>query len=125
MDCSDTCVNSCKFALKAIKFCALDYLVKPINKSELEVAANKAIGLLSEKQTNLRLIEFFRNNNTENKRIAIPSNEMVNFVAIKSIIRCEGENNYTRIFTDGGKKILVSKTLKEYENLLTDYTIIL
>ena len=55
------------------------------------------------------------------KRIALPTSDRVDFVPIDQIIRCMGENNYTHVFLENGKKILVSKTLKEYEELLCEY----
>src|SRR6202008_2915647 len=69
------------------------------------------------------LLSGLRNNNKP-KRIAIPSLEGLSLINVDEIIRCEADANYTRIFLQNGDAILVSKTLKDYEDMLTDYNFV-
>lgn len=108
------------YAVQAIKASALDYLLKPIDVEELKFAlekyeVNKTNPQQSE-QLNL-LMETVRNT-TINKKIAIPESDGLTFVAINEIIRCESDGNYTSVFLKDGSKILSSKTLGDYEEIL-------
>jgi two-component system LytT family response regulator len=111
-----------EFAIKAIKFSALDYLLKPIDSAELKAAleralesidANKEVKQFDALQSNI--------NPSEKRRLVLKTQESVHVVDLDDIIRCEADRNYTSFFLVGGKKILVSKTLKEYENLLSNH----
>lgn len=115
------------YAIKAIKFSALDYLLKPIDSEELKVAVLRACMKRMEKTYrpqeqidnllgNLKLI------NKQNFKLCLPTAEGSLFVPIDDIIRCESDTNYTRFFFNGGlKPILVAKTLKEFEDFLVDF----
>jgi two-component system LytT family response regulator len=111
-----------EFAIKAIKFSALDYLLKPVDTAELKAAleralesidANKEVKQFDALQSNI--------NPSEKRRLVLKTQESVHVVDLDDIIRCEADRNYTSFFLVGGKKILVSKTLKEYENLLSNH----
>jgi len=114
------------YALKAIKFNALDYILKPIDIEELVVAADHARQRLSDKSQ----LEFtrlaFQNLQLprKNKRIALASTDKIEFFDVGSIICCLGENNYTRFFFDDGESRLVSRPLSEYEDLLAEFDFI-
>jgi two-component system LytT family response regulator len=111
-----------EFAIKAIKFSALDYILKPIDQSELMVAVEKAIKTIDEKKEESQFEALQHNINPNHKRrLVLKTQESVHVVDLENIIRCEADRNYTSFFLTGGKKILVSKTLKEYETLLTGY----
>ncbi|MGB0403207.1 MAG: LytR/AlgR family response regulator transcription factor [Salibacteraceae bacterium] len=107
------------YALKAIKFSALDYLLKPVDIEELKKAVDK-----HKKRNPEQAAESYQNlvdNESiegDNKKLAIPDSSGIIFVPIKTIIRCESDGNYTKIFLTSGKKILASKTLGEYESML-------
>lgn len=103
------------FAITAFKFSAVDYLLKPIIIEDLKAAVKKI--RLSDKSS-IDRIKTLIDNQGAIKKIALPSMEEVNFVKVEDIIRCESDNNYTRFFLTGNQQILVSKTLKEYEDLL-------
>ena len=107
------------YALKAIKFSALDYLLKPVDIEDLKKAIKKHIHTQKTPPTKNydNLIENLKADSQE-KKIAIPDSNGIAFITISSIIRCESDGNYTRIFMNTGKKILASKTLGEYENML-------
>ena len=111
------------YAIKAFKFNALDYILKPIDIEELLMAVDRAKRKISDKSQlentqlalqNLRLP-------ATDRRIALASTEKIDFFDVNSIIRCVGENNYTRFFFENGETRLVSKPLSEYEDLLDEY----
>lgn len=115
-----------QYVLKAIKSCALDYLMKPIAISELKEAIDRVEEVLLQKRDNQKLkilVENLKNIN-QPKKIALPTAEELYFVSIDDIIRCKGENNYTMFFLTNGKSILVSRTLKEWDDLLTSHQFI-
>ncbi len=109
-----------EFAIKAIKFSALDYLLKPVDLSELKLALEKAIDAVTEVSTPPQF-EALQSNiqSNENRRLVLKTQESVHVVELDQIIRCEADRNYTSFFLLDNKKILVSKTLKEYEILLS------
>ncbi|MEP6793808.1 MAG: LytTR family DNA-binding domain-containing protein [Saprospiraceae bacterium] len=115
-----------KYAIKAIRFSALDYLLKPLDILELQNALNRHIIRRSHSQESRKelvsnLIENIQKPDTEEYRLAISTSEGVFFYMPSEIIRCEGESNYTKFFLEGGKSLMVSHTLKDYESILSDY----
>lgn len=111
-----------QYAIKAIKFCAVDYLLKPIDIVELTNAVENVSRRIKQKLENdrLRQLTNFFNNSTPTK-IGLASQHRVDFVEISDINRCESDDNYTHFFLNNGEKMTVSKTLKEFEELLVDY----
>lgn len=111
------------YGIKAVKFCALDYLLKPIDLLELTQAVEKVEQRLAEKSENLRMKTMLSNQKSKlaNPKIAIPLSDKIEFVEISSIVRCEGDGNYTNFFLKNGDRIIASKTLKEFDELLSDY----
>jgi two-component system LytT family response regulator len=109
-----------KYGIQAVKFCAIDYILKPIDIFELSKAVDKAQTQIIRKKENLRLAEFVANMDRleDDKRIALPLADKIEFIAINQIIRLEADSNYTRIFLEGKKEYLVCKTLKEYQEIL-------
>jgi two-component system, LytTR family, response regulator len=114
------------YALKAIKFNALDYILKPIDIEELVSAVTRAKQRLIDKSQ----LEFtrlaFQNLQLprKKKRIALASIDKIEFFDVHSIVRCMGESNYTRFYFDDGEIRLVSKPLSEYEELLSEFDFI-
>lgn len=110
-----------QYGLKAIKYSAIDYLLKPIAVDELKKAFERAKSILKNKQIIERVkvllenIQLLNENNPFN-RIALPTSDGLKFVQTRQIIRCTSSNNYTYIYLNTGEKILVNKTLKEIEN---------
>ena len=108
-----------QYALKAIKFSALDYILKPVNPQHLMDAVEKIkapktdFGLISKQISTL-----LRNKNGF-ERITLPTFEGLRFIILKDIIRCEADNNYTNFYLNSGEKVLVTKTLKEYDESLS------
>jgi two-component system, LytTR family, response regulator len=110
------------YAIRAIRYSALDYLVKPIDIEELKAAITKAVEKRIRYLPNERIETLLHNLLDEKNvatRIAIPSQEGLQFVEITDIIYLEAESNYTIIYIRGGHKITVSKTLKDFEELLS------
>lgn len=115
-----------KYAIKAIRFSALDYLLKPLDIIELQNALNRHIvhrNLSQQSRHDLvhNLIENVQKPDTDEYRLAISTLEGVFFYLPSEIIRCEGESNYTRFFLEKAKPLMVSHTLKDYESILSDY----
>lgn len=109
-----------EFAIKAIKFSALDYLLKPVDASELRMAVEKALLAVDEKIEDVQFEALQKNiQPTEKRRLVLKTQESVHVVELDHIIRCEADRNYTSFFLTDNKKILVSRTLKEYETLLS------
>ncbi len=112
-----------QYALRAIRFSALDYLLKPVHPGELVNAVERSLPLPAG-QLPVSLAAF-RENMTDGSRK--PSRLVVNTATRiyvldpGDIIRCEADVNYTFIFTTGGEKILASRTMKDLEDLLTEY----
>lgn len=112
-----------EYAIKAFKFSAIDYLLKPIDVEELRRAVEKVEKRKGE-VTSIRYDHLLNNLNPANEKnykIALPSSSGLAFVKIADIIYCEADSNYTNFFMVDGKKIVVSRTLKEYEGLLSTY----
>ncbi len=113
-----------KYAIKAFKFCALDYIMKPINIEELQEAVNKVKSQSDGKYSKLNY-QVLKDNLSQKgigkKKIAIPTSEGVFFVPINEILRCEADGSYCHVFLTNGKSITVSKILKEFDELLSEY----
>ncbi len=112
-----------QYAIKAIKMSALDYIVKPINTNELVQAVEKA----SERQEEAFVGEQKLDNYIQNlqrdpgeKRIMMNTLDALYSIKVKDIIRCEADKNYTEIFLASQKKLVISKTLKEFEEMLVE-----
>jgi two-component system LytT family response regulator len=112
-----------EYAIKAFRMAAVDYLLKPIDKSELEKALDKFRQKKKSGEDNNNIQHLINNlkEKTNQTRIALPTMTGFLFVAIKDIVRCESDNTYTTFYMADKKKLVVSKTLKDCEQLLLDY----
>ncbi len=111
-----------EFAIKAIKFSALDYILKPIDPEELKKSIEKAIESIDHKKEESQYEALSLNMQpSQKRRLVLKTSESVHVVDLDKIIRCEADRNYTSFYLVDKKKILVSKTLKDYETLLTGY----
>ncbi len=108
-----------KFAIKAFKFSAVDYLLKPIDIVELRLAVEKVIKKNKHINLNEKIkILFSQLQGTDKKlttKIALSVGDGIQLMEPDEIVRCESDSNYTYIFLSNGKKITVAKTLKEVE----------
>lgn len=113
------------YAIKAIRFSAADYILKPINLNELKAAIEKVVERIRRKTENEQIRQLFYNTqHPQNPRIGLPTGDRIEFVEVKHIIRCQGESNYTHLYFDNKKPLLVSKTLIEFEELLQEHQFI-
>ena len=115
------------YAIKAIKFAALDYLLKPININELKTAVEKAIINMNAAQDGSLLkkkIEVLKDNRKNEgfdfEKIALPTSDGIDFYEIREILRCEADRAYCKFHMLNGQKVVVSKPLKEFEDLLEE-----
>ncbi len=108
-----------KYAIKAIKFSALDYLLKPIDVDELISSVKKVKNKNTENPHRYKSLLSNINNSSEKlTRLAIPTDNEIIVQKICDIIYCEADSSYTTLHLVDNKRITVSKTLKEFENIL-------
>jgi two-component system LytT family response regulator len=110
-----------KYSIQAIRFSAMDYLLKPVIPHELKSAIDRVIRK-REDNTGHKINALFRNL-TESKRplnqVALPSSDGLTFVTVADIVHCESDSNYTTLFLKSKEKMLITKTLKEVEAMLS------
>ena len=111
-----------EYAVKAFKFSALDYILKPVDPEELIAAIEKC-----KTQNNYEFKEKFETfdlnsakQNNNNRKLVLKTQETIHIVEICDIIRCESDGCYTTFYTVDNRKIMISKTIKEYDELLTE-----
>ncbi|MBS1748117.1 MAG: response regulator transcription factor [Bacteroidetes bacterium] len=110
-----------QYAIRAIRFGTLDYLVKPVDKDELRAAVDKVVKHTSSeslKQLTALLTHIRKSNDLSFQKIALPTIHGYELVPLNNIIYCESKSNYTDIHLNNGQQILVSRTLKDIEELL-------
>ena len=111
-----------QFAIQAFRCSAIDYLLKPVNPEHLTEAIKRA-GQMIQEHFNIQmkaLEDNLKSMNKQHKKIIIKTTENIHLLELKNIISCESDNSYTTINTSEGDHILVSKTLKDYEDMLSD-----
>jgi two-component system LytT family response regulator len=109
-----------QFAIKALKICALDYLLKPIDGDELKTAVQKALtrkSKVSSEQLEM-LMNYFKPEKPKVRRVALTASDHLVFVDTNDILYCESDSNYTTFFLVKGEKVMISKTLKDVEEIL-------
>jgi two-component system LytT family response regulator len=112
-----------QYAIKAIRFSALDYLLKPVDPKELIVAVNK---VQTQKQLPAAeqfqmLLSQMQHKETGFKKIAVPTSEGFELIPAEEVIRCEADDNYTYLYLKNKNKIVACRTLKEMEEQLQDF----
>lgn len=110
-----------EFAIKAFKFSAVDYLLKPVDPDELIVAVQKVSKVNNSTQENYDLLLNTVKEQSAPKRMALHTLEKIHVTDIADIVRCESNGNYTTFYFKDGQKLLVTKTLKEYDQMLSEY----
>lgn len=112
-----------RYAIKAIKFSALDYLLKPLDVDELQKAVNKAAERIRNKPSRSNYSSLLKNIKYPSHKIeklAIPTLEGIMFEAVNDIVYCEADRNYTSLIMIDNRKIIVSKQLKDFDSMLSD-----
>ncbi len=111
-----------EYALKAFKFAAIDYVLKPYSKADLELSIDKAKNQITPGKEQL---EVLKNTVTfpeqKPKKISLNTLDRIIVVSLNEIVRCKSDNNYTEFFFENGNKLLVTKTLKYYADILKEY----
>lgn len=114
-----------QYAIQAMKFSAVDYLLKPINTDELQFAVEAAIKRHQQKMHNSQLENLIHllkwQQNKEEHRIGLTTMKETRFVKTTEIVRCESSNNYSTFYLSGGEQLLVSKPIYEFEEMLKGY----
>lgn len=116
------CTAYDQFAIKAFKYSALNYLLKPVDPDDLKATIqriNEKKSTPSREQFDLLLQNMKQREKSTPQRIALTTGDGLIFVPTADIIYCEAESNYTNVVLTGGKKILVSKVLKEIDEVLS------
>jgi two-component system LytT family response regulator len=112
-----------EFAIEAFKYSALDYLLKPLSPANLLAAVKKVEETMGSDELNMKL-KILLNNIAEpvknKKKIVLKTMERIYSVDLDDIIRFESDGGYTKVYLTDGKRIMVSKTMKEYDDLLLD-----
>jgi two-component system LytT family response regulator len=113
-----------QYALKAIRFSALDYLLKPIDRDELQTAVRKVTKRMKHplpQQIEI-LLQKLNHPAISINKIAIPTMEGLQMIFVESILSCRADGNYTILLLKNNQKIIASRTLKEIEEMLEDYS---
>jgi two-component system, LytTR family, response regulator len=113
-----------EYAIQALKMSVIDYLIKPITKEDIIVAFKKFKDKTKLKQELNRyqiLVQNINQDKKQNHKIGLTQHDAIIFVDVNDIIRCEASSNYTNVITSAGKKIVVTKTLRQFEDLLITY----
>ncbi|MEM6804913.1 MAG: LytTR family DNA-binding domain-containing protein [Bacteroidota bacterium] len=112
-----------QYAIDAIRFSALDYLLKPLRVEELIKAVEKLSQKREEAQRKEQMENMIANlkRNHQDKKIAITSADRIDFIKLAEILYCQSDNNYTIFHLKNGRKLMASQTLKTYERLLRDF----
>lgn len=107
-----------QFAIKAFKFSAVDYLLKPIDITELQTAVERVKNKKGSANIEQKLQTLFQQLQPQQRltdKIALPVGDAMQLMLPDEIIRCESDSNYTHVFLANGKKLTMAKTLKEVE----------
>lgn len=110
-----------EYALDAIKVSALDYILKPVDQDELRSAVVRAREIINHEEEQLKILALIENMKGKKvlKRIILKTSEALQIISVSDILRAEADSNYTHFHLAGGKHIMVSRTLKEYEAMLS------
>jgi two-component system LytT family response regulator len=114
-----------QFGIQAVKFSALDYLLKPVQVRELKEAVDKHLQKTNRPARSEQMQTLFENVRAEKRgrpgKIALATKESIEFIEASDIVCCGSDSNYTMVYLTGNRKRLISKTLKEFEDLLVPF----
>lgn len=110
-----------EYAIKGYKFGAIDYILKPIDEEELSLAINRADDVIRyEEKMQFKSMESNIKNLNKSDKIILKTSDHVHLIKTSSIIRIEADGNYSTFFIDDGRKVIVSRAIKEWEETLVD-----
>ena len=112
-----------QFGIKAIKFSAIDYIMKPVNEYEFKTAIENALHTIENSEIEKQIETFFSHyeKKVQIKKIVLKTANSLHLIDISDIIYCKSDNSYTTFFLNNKDEIIVSRSMKEYEELLCDY----
>lgn len=110
-----------EYAIQAFKFSALDYVLKPVDPDDFELAMAKVTNKKLDKEYLPKLEVFLNNVSQDIKKVVLNSAGAIHIVTVSDIVRCESSGNYTFIYVNGKEKITVARTLKEFDTLFSEY----
>lgn len=111
-------------AIQAFRVSAIDYLLKPVDPEALKTAIGKVVSNSEQKNSLQHILNLLANQQQKDKtlnRVVLHTAENIHIIEIKNIIRCESDVNYTTFFLQNKEKIMVSRTLKEFDEMLQNY----
>jgi two-component system LytT family response regulator len=112
-----------QYAVQAFRFSAVDYLLKPVDPLDLQnalVSVDQSNQLKQNQEAVQALLENVKEPNNPQKRLVLRDTDTIHLVHLNEIVRCASENNYTLFHLSDGRQVMVTKTLKEYDSLLSD-----
>ncbi len=110
-----------EFAIEAFKFSALDYLLKPLSPLDFMAAIKKAEQAISSEELNVKLQALLHNINDQSrsrKKVVLKTSDRIYAIYASDIIRFEADGSYTTVYLNDGKKVVVSRLLKEFDEML-------
>lgn len=113
------------FAIRAIKFSATDYILKPVNETEFQQAIQRAVQQIEKNENTQQQVNVLMNSlkkGTQNKKVVLRTAEAMHLVGIDEILYCKSDNSYTSFFLKDRKEITVSKSIKEFAEMFSDYS---
>lgn len=112
-----------QYAIKAIKFSAIDYILKPVNEFEFCEAVQRAIDSIPEETAEMQTDNLMShmNNGSADKKVVLRTTDAMHLVDLNEILFCKSDNSYTTFFLKEKKEITVSKSIKEFAELFSDY----
>jgi len=112
-----------EFAIKAIRFSAIDYILKPVDEQEFCDAIDRALSSINSAKLHEQVETFFNyyERKTQQRRIVLKTSDAIHIVDVGDITYCRSDSNYTTFYFQNGEKIMISKVMKEYEELLAEY----
>jgi two-component system, LytTR family, response regulator len=111
-----------EFAIQAIKFSAIDYILKPINEFEFKAGVERAVQEINQKEQNDQFDHLLSNfQDKSEKKLVLRTTQDLHVINVSEIVRCAADNVYTTFFLSSGDKIVVSKGLGEYVDVLENY----
>lgn len=108
------------YAVRAIRFSAIDYLLKPVDADELRASVDKALAARVKPQDQVGVASLLKNliKPATDRRLALPVSDGLEMVPMEAILYCAADSNYTLVHLKDRKRLLISRTLKEFEDLL-------
>lgn len=111
------------YSLEAFRFSALDYILKPVDPDLLKEAIEKATDIIDREKLTLKIESFMQNMQEENrdlKKIVLKTSESIHVTNLKDILYCEASSGYTTFYLNDSSRIVVTKPLTDYDDMLSD-----